>query len=208
MLVQTKIRAPASKFAEFFATDSERRQLSLVRSVKSKPRKGGDRYAGFKSKVKAAYHMGQDIDTVQAELKTLAATAKTDTDRDRLTLLSDAFIGQWRQQGYQFFKVQGNDVTIARLTLQVFPDLGVSTRAGEEIAVRLWLSESNILDKERDTFICLMSEVKRIAQWPPTWMYAVWELETGRIDPVMTVTDQLRDEIYRKAELFSEMWDA
>lgn len=205
MLVQTKIRVPSSKFAEFYATDNERHQLSLVRNVKNKSGKGGDRYAGFKGKVKAAYHMGQDIDTVQAELKTLVANAKA--DRERLALLSDAFIGQWRQQEYQFFKVQGNDVTIARLTLKVSPDLGVSTRAGEKIAVRLWLSESNILDKERDTFIYLMSEVKRTAQWPPTWMYGVWELERGRIDRVLTVADQLRDEIYRKAELFSEMWD-
>ena len=197
------IRAPISVFAKFCAEDDERKQRMLVRRAKIQSRKGGgDPYGSFKRIVRTARHQDQDIDSVQAELKALMQS------KERLALLSDAFIGQWRKHSYNFFKVQPIFVSLARLTIKVAPDLGVLTRAGDEIAVRLWVSEGNILDRERDTFIYLMSEAKKPAQWPLHWRFGVWELEQERIHHMITVTDEQRKLTHERAEMFAEMSEA
>ena len=161
----------------------------------------------FQQIVGTTPHRGQEIATVEKELEALIARSIEVRDKERLTLLKDAFIGQCRNHGYQFKPVQETKISLGRLTIKVFPDFGVVTRAGDEIAVRLWLSKRNISDKERDTFIYLMSEAKQPGQWPANWSFGVWELEHDRINPVTTVPDVLRKLTYERAERFAEMWD-
>ena len=206
---RARILTPISTFAEYCAADDERKQSALVRDVKYRSGGGGvGLIMRFRQIVGTARHQGQDIATVENELKALVARSSKVREKERLALLSDAFIGQWRKYDYHFQPVQGTKVSLARLTIKVFPDLGVVTRAGDEIAVRLWVSEGNILDKERDTFIYLMSEAKQPAQWPTNWGFGVWELERDRIKYAITVTEELRKLTYEKAERFAEMWDA
>ena len=205
---RTRIPTPISTFAEYCAEDDERKQWNLVRDVKYRSGGGGvGPIMRFRQIASTARHQGQDIATVEYELKALMARASKVSEKERLELLSNAFIGQWRKYDYRFQPVQGTNVSLARLTIKVFPDLGVVTRAGGEIAVRLWLSERNIMDKERDTFIYLMSEAKKPAQWPANWSLGVWELEQGHIHHVIAVSDALRNLVYERAEMFAEMWD-
>lgn len=205
MSVQTKIPVPASKFAKFNAEDDQRKLWTLVRDVKNRTGKGGDHYAGFKGIVRKVYQMGQDIHSIEKDFERLITIKEP--NKKRLPLLCEAFLDQWRKHDYQFFYVRGSNVTIGRLTLKVVPDLGVSTPTGDEISARLWLSQGNVLDRERETFLYLMSEVKKTAQWPANWGFGVWELERDRIIPVTTVTDELRKLTCEKAERFAEMWD-
>ena len=166
-----RLRVPVSTFAKFCAAEDDKSRRNLVKGAKSRTGKnGGDYYARFKRVVKTACQMGNDIDAVEDDLTT--QVVNVEPEKTRLPLLRDAFLDQWRKHGYQFFAVHGKDVTVARLTLKVAPDLGVLTRAGDEIAVKLWLSEGDVFDRKRDTFIYLMSEAKRMAQWPLVWRYA------------------------------------
>ena len=207
MLIQTEISAPASTFAKFCATEDEKKQLNLVLRAKNRSGGGGiGPIMRFRQIVGTSCHQGQGIATVENELKGLIARSSKVREKERLTLLSDAFIGQWRKYDYQFQPVQGTKVSLARLTIKVFPDLGVITRAGEEVAVRLWLSEGNISDKERDTFIYLMSEAKQPAQWPTNWGVGVWELERDLIHHPITVPDDMKKLIYERAEKYAELW--
>ena len=144
MQKDSRLRVPISTFAKFCAAKDEKSRLNLVRGAKSQTGKnGGDYYARFKRIVKTACQMGQDIDTVEDDLTT--QVVNVEPEKTRLPLLRDAFLDQWRKHGYQFFAVHGKDVKVARLTLRVSVDLGVLTRAGDEIAVRLWLSEADLL---------------------------------------------------------------
>ena len=160
---RARIPTPISTFAEYCAEDDKTRQTALVKNVKHSSGRGGvGPIMRFRQTAKAACQQGQEFTGVEAELKELIASNAL--QRGRLTLLGDAFIGQWRKYDYQFKHVQGTKISLARLTIKVFPDLVIVSRAGDEIAVRLWLSERDILDKERDTFIYPMSEAKQPAQ--------------------------------------------
>ena len=198
---------PVASFAKFYAEFDEKEQWNLVRDVINRSGKGGrDHYADFKKILKTACHIDLDIDAIEEKLKALEVTQKT--GRQRLALLSDAFLNQWRKCGYRFFPVKGKEVTIAELTLKVAVDLGMASPTGEQVAVRLWLSKGIVSDKERHAIHYLLSEVKRIGKRPEDRRYGVWELESERVDRVLTVTDDLRNEIYEKAELFAQMYDA
>ena len=206
---RARILTPISTFAEYCAEDDERKQSALVSKLKYRSGGGGvGPIMRFRQIVSTASHPGRDIATVEDDLEALIERSIKVGERERLTQISRAFIGQWRTYDYQFKPVQGAKVNLGRLTIKVFPDLGVVTRSGDEIAVRLWLKEREILDKERNTFAFLMSEAKQPAQWPADWGFGVWELEHDRINPSTTITDELRKSTYEKAERFAEEWDA
>ena len=96
--------------------------------------------------------------------------------KERLSLLGDAFFGQWRKHDYLFFRVQRTNVTVARLTLAVAPELGVLIRADDQVAVRLWISGREIMGRERDTLIYLLSGGEEYGAVAPS--LEVWSLAT------------------------------
>ena len=114
------IKAPISVIDKFCAEDDERKQMTLVRSVKNRSGSGGgDRYATLKGILRTSGSVNHDISSLRKELNGLIATNQR--DRDRLVVLSEAFLSQWQRQDYNFFRVHGTVLKIARLTIKVFP---------------------------------------------------------------------------------------
>ena len=197
-----------STFAEFCAEDDERKQSALV--GKRKYQRGGGGISlilRFRQIVGTTPHQGRDMATVENDLEALIAISTKAREKERLALLTDAFIGQCRNYDYQFHSAQETKVSLGRLTIKVFPDFAVVTRAGDEIAVRLWLSKKDISDNERNALVFLLSEAKKPAQWPANWKFGVWELERDRINSEITLDAKKMMLFEEKAEKFAEMWD-
>ena len=125
---------------DFGEQPSEAKQIQIVNSVKYPPvqRKGG----GITIRDFVAVSLAPT--SAQILKKPFADCLRNwvrMSNHKRRSLLAEAFLDQWEQKGYAFFKAPRSDVDVSGLTIKVVPDIEVRVAPDVPVMVRLWLNK-------------------------------------------------------------------
>ena len=206
--------APAISLANFaqFHDTTRAKRATMIRNLRDQrfnPEgyRQRDYYFMVRNGIRRTHWATNDIETLREAYTDFSHNARNLKKREDSVEVAEHYIEYWDKEAETLFQVPPQEVEFEGLTLRISADLGMVTKRGDQLALKMWFKKPKPQRAYRQAFQWLSANLRPVG-WDSEWQPALWDVRRKTVLSSIKLPRDMHLNLQGDAAAFLAMWRA